>query len=74
MLWNSVDLFSKACLKITQLLPTFSKVNTYCNTSCIKIDPLFAFSAIKNWGVSKSDQITIYLKEWMLVNGKSFLV
>ena len=30
------------------------------------------FSTIKDWEISKSDQTIVYLKEWMLVNGKSF--
>ena len=32
------------------------------------------FSTIKDWEISNSDQTIVYLKEWMLVNGKSFQV
>ena len=32
------------------------------------------FSTIKDWGISKSDQIIVYLNEWILVKEKSFQV
>ena len=43
-----------------------------CNISCIKINTFFVIFDNKYWGISKSDQNILYLKERMLVNGKSF--
>ena len=38
-----------------------------CNISCIKINTFFVIFDNKYWGISKSDQNILYLKERMLV-------
>ena len=55
--------------KITTKLPKRNIFNT------IEINTLFAiFNNSKDWGIAKSDLTILYLKEWMLINGKSFQV
>ena len=60
ILWNSLGLFSKTCLKIPQLLPTFWKV-TFVAHPVLKFMHYLLFSITKNWGISMSDQPIVYL-------------
>ena len=44
-----------------------------CNAFCIEINTrCLLLSTIKDWRISKSDETILYLKERMMVNGKSF--
>ena len=54
----------------------FLKCQSYiCNTSCIEISTLLAtFNSKELWNVKVIQQLIEYLKERMLVNGKSFQV
>ena len=40
----------------------------------IAFNTLLLFSTIKNWVISKSDQLKVYSEEWMVVNVKPFEV
>ena len=40
----------------------------------LKLMWFLLFLTRKDWGISKSGLTILYLKEWMLVNGKSFQV
>ena len=63
--------FSKACLEIPKLLPSFEK-DTFV-TCCFEIYiSCSLFSTIKGWVIS--DQTILNLQEWVLVNEKSFQV
>ena len=56
----------------TKITTKFPKRNIF---STIEINTLFAiFNNSKDWGIAKSDLTILYLKEWMLINGKSFQV
>ena len=56
MLWNSLGVFFKTCLKIPQLLPTFKKVTFVTH----EIYALFAIFNNKDLGLDKSEQIIVY--------------
>ena len=59
------------CLKIPKLLPG-SQSETF--VTILKLIRCLLFSAIKNWGISKSEPARLYLKKWKLAYGKSFQV
>ena len=40
----------------------------------LKLIRCLLFSTIKGWGLLKSDQTIVYLKKWIMFNGKSFQV
>ena len=64
-------LFFEGCLEITKL-PRASQKNTF--VTLLKLIRCLLFSRTKDSGISKTDLTILYLKEWMLVNGKSFQV
>ena len=59
----------KTLFEDTTITTNFLK-SYICNTSCIEISTLL-FSIINDWGIWRSDQTIVCIKEWMLVNGKS---
>ena len=71
-LWNHkcYRLFSEACFKIPNLLPSSQK-DTFVTHIVLKLTRFLLFLTIKDWWISKSDVTILYLRKWMLVNGKS---
>ena len=64
-------LFFEACSKIPKLL--LNSQRDIFNT--IETNTLFGiFNNSKDLGIPKSGLTILYLKEWMLINGKSFPV
>ena len=73
VLWNSLGLYSKSCLKSQKLLPIFEKVTLGAHLA-LKLICCLLFLTMKDCGVSNSDETVVYLMEWVLVKGKSFQV